>query len=160
MASFNKTVHNFKTFDDISSIVEAVIGDFPHLDAAELAITELMLNAVEHGNLNISFEEKSELLKNGAIFDEIERRLGEEKYRNRTARIEVRELGDETQVTINDDGEGFSWTDYLNENRLWSKSPHGRGMMLAKQFCKKLTYVGNGNRVVAVFDSRLSLATD
>jgi hypothetical protein len=144
--------HEFQRMDDVLDIVESIIEDFPVLQEAEMVISELMLNAIEHGNLNISFEEKSELLESGAIIDEIEARLKDPAYSQRKARIEVKAFEDETLVMVFDDGDGFDWKTYLDKKLIEISGLHGRGVLFAELQCKTLAYVGNGNKVIAVFD--------
>ncbi|NQW00284.1 MAG: ATP-binding protein [Rhodospirillales bacterium] len=152
MAALSVTTFEFRTPDEIVSVINSILNQFPHLEYAELAISEMMINAVEHGNLGISYKEKSALLKTDAVYTEIARRLQDPKYKNRTASIEIKEMDDETVVFICDEGDGFAWKDYLDKDLSEAKGLHGRGISLSVQYCKILTYIGNGNKVIAVFD--------
>ena len=152
MASLPTKSFEFKFPEDISSVMQSIIERFPYLEASEMAISELMINAIEHGNLGITYKEKSALLESDTVYEEIQRRLAQEKYVNRKASIEIKENGDETTILICDEGDGFEWKDYLDKDLANVKGLHGRGISLTLSFCKTLTYIGNGNKVIAVFD--------
>ncbi len=112
----------------------------------QMTLMELLMNAVEHGNLNISYEEKNEWLKNGGdIFSLIKKRSSEPKYANRKIHISYLIKEAASAFRIEDDGDGFDWrnavdnTDNLEEN--------GRGISITKQFVQKLAYNEKGNQV-------------
>lgn len=144
--------YHFQSPEEIFAILPKLVSEFPSLAAVEMGVSELMLNAVEHGNLGISYQEKSQFMKNGGIQDEIQKRLAEPAYQDRQAYVEVRAEQDEVVVLIVDQGEGFDWKLYLNRDLADVTGMHGRGMMLSAAIFKTLTYVGNGNKVVAVVD--------
>jgi len=143
--------HEFRSLDEITTTMTAIIDEFPQLAAAEMAITELLVNAVEHGILGISYEEKSCLLEKDSVLDEINRRMQDEKFARRTAFVEVREFSDETIVFVCDDGDGFSWHDCVDEDFSAKTGFHGRGIGLCQAFSRTLAYLGKGNKVIAVF---------
>jgi len=126
--------HEFRTLDDITTTMTAILDEFPQLTAAEMAITELLVNAVEHGILGIGYEEKSCLLETDSVLDEIDRRMRDEKFSGRTAFVEVREFPDETVVFVCDEGDGFSWRDYVDADFAAKTGFHGRGIGLCKPF--------------------------
>lgn len=145
-------IYEFKTPADISRVIASILEDYAYLEMAELAVTEMMINAMEHGNLGISYEEKSSLLKTDDVINEVEKRLLDPEYRDRVAFVEIKEFHDETVIFICDEGKGFAWKDYLDKDLSKIKGLHGRGISLSLNFCKTLTYIGSGNKVIAVFD--------
>jgi len=111
---------------------------------------ELMLNAVEHGNLGLDYGAKSALLEANAWTDEIERRLGREPYRRRFARVSVRQ--DETAVRyrIVDCGDGFEPSPFLDFDPGRLAHVHGRGIAMARRVSfDEVRYHGKGNDVEA-----------
>lgn len=100
-------VYRFRTLDDIENLVEKVAPLFPQEGKIGLGMRELMINAVEHGNLGITYEEKSALLKQGAWKQEVLRRMNMPEYQLRMASITF--IGQENRVVleIRDEGEGF-----------------------------------------------------
>lgn len=100
--------------------------------------------------MGISYEEKSCLLEKDSVLDEIDRRMRDEKFSGRAAFVEVREVPDETAVFVCDDGDGFSWHDYVDRDFTAKTGFHGRGIGLCQTFSRTLAYLGKGNKVIAV----------
>jgi len=112
-------------------------------------LNELLLNAVEHGNLEISYAMKTELVLGGTWAAEIERRLELAPYRSRQVVVDVDTAGDEIVFTITDEGAGFAWERYLELAADRATDPHGRGIALSALMAfSSLTYKGRGNEVV------------
>ncbi len=65
-----------------------------------MGLTELLLNAVEHGNLGISYAEKSKLLISDTWLEEIERRLIDPAFGRRRAELEFAREGTQLRFTI------------------------------------------------------------
>lgn len=112
--------------------------------------SELLVNAVEHGNLAISYEEKGMLLGEGWWSDEVEQRLQMEPYAQRVVTVEVQRRPDAFAVTIRDQGDGFDWHRYLELDPARAFDLHGRGIAMSRGMSfDTLEYMGNGNTVVA-----------
>ncbi len=115
-----------------------------------LGLSELMLNAVEHGNLGISYDEKTELIAADRLEEEIARRLEMPEYSIRRARLSIERLPGEYEFTIKDEGRGFAWEQYLELSPERAYHPHGRGIAMARSLSfDSLEYRGCGNTVVA-----------
>lgn len=113
------------------------------------AYSELLINAVEHGNLGITYTEKSQLLKDGCWLDEIELRLRNKTYADRRAKVILEINDDEVVVTIKDQGQGFDWEKYLDFSPERAFDLHGRGIAMSKLLgFDSLEYLGNGNTVI------------
>lgn len=117
----------------------------------KMGLRELIVNAVEHGNLNITFEEKTEALSAGRYFDLIAARQQLPEYRDRRVRIEY-ELSDKAvSYSIRDGGSGFDHTLFTGSSgESRSLLSHGRGILMARNIFDALEYHGSGNRVTAV----------
>ncbi len=114
---------------------------------------ELLLNAIEHGNLNITYAEKSQLIEGDGLRAEIERRLATAEYNARQVEVEVAREGQEVLFTIRDDGAGFNPERYLDFDPARATHAHGRGIAMARSFSfKRVEYLGNGNVVRASAD--------
>jgi len=117
---------------------------------AGLGLQELMFNAVEHGNLDITYAEKTALRKTWQWDQEIERRLAIAPWSDRKARISVRRVGSEIEFTIADEGGGFDWQQYLQYDPRRAFDVHGRGIAIANKISfSHLVYRSPGNVVVA-----------
>jgi len=113
------------------------------------AYSELLINAVEHGNLGITYAEKSQLLKDGSWQNEVEARLQREPYMQRQVEVTLDRNEAEFVVTIKDQGQGFDWSEYLDFSPERAFDLHGRGIAMAKLLgFDAMEYQGNGNTVV------------
>ncbi len=117
----------------------------------EIGLSELVTNAIEHGNLNITFEEKSEMLKNFSLEDLYSKRLKDKKLANRKVTVEYSFSPEKCEWTITDEGNGFDPTkipDPLAEENI--ESLHGRGIFFSRHLFDSVEYLGKGNIVHAV----------
>ena len=113
-------------------------------------ISELLLNALEHGNLKIGYDEKSRLVRAGAWQQEIERRLESGEYAGAYVELEFDVNDDRVLLRVRDQGDGFDWRPYLDFDPKRAFDPHGRGIALARlSSFDTLDYRGCGNEVVA-----------
>jgi len=115
-----------------------------------LGLSELMLNAVEHGNLAIGYREKSQLIESDRLHDEIGRRLSDPRYASRQAEVLVRRENGTLRFTIRDQGQGFDWRGYLDMSPERAFDTHGRGIAMSRMISfDSLEYRGCGNEVEA-----------
>ena len=113
-------------------------------------LVDLMVNAVEHGNLGVTYHEKAQLKLDGTWEDEIQRRLALPEYASRCAAVKAEFSSDLTELyfTISDQGEGFDWHKYLEFDPERAFDPNGRGIAMARLMSfKTMEYVGKGNVV-------------
>ncbi len=104
---------------------------FPRQQQYALAINELLVNAIEHGNLEIGFAAKTQLLRSGQLQQEIEKRLALPAYAGRCVHIKVERGANNCSLSIRDEGRGFKPQDYLNRTPD-VKLPNGRGLHIAQ----------------------------
>jgi len=104
----------------------------PDPDRVVMGLSELLVNAIEHGNLEIGYDEKSRLLLKQNWQDEIERRLALPDYLGRTAVVEVERKADGLVFTIRDQGSGFDPEEYLEIDPKRVFDAHGRGIAMAR----------------------------
>jgi len=140
--------------DAIPSFVDVVLSTctsgFPRQGILELslALRELLLNALEHGNLGLTYEEKTTALDEGTLDEMLAKRGSRPPFANRRARVVTRRGDEHLVVEIIDEGNGFDWralpdptdVDHLLEG-------HGRGVLLARMSVDKLEYNDKGNKV-------------
>lgn len=127
-------------------------------ELAALGLSELLLNSIEHGNLGISYDEKSELKRLDQWREELERRLMLDGNRNKRVRVRFQRYAGKLTFSISDEGSGFAWSNYLEFDPARACDPNGRGIAVARLKCfDKLEYQGCGNTVVAsIFDEEVA----
>ncbi len=109
---------------------------------------ELLINAVEHGNLGIGFDQKSDLLKKGDYIGEILRRLDMPEHCDKWVQVEFEKSAEDLRVRIVDQGLGFDYGRYLFPDKKRLFLSHGRGIAMAKGlYFDELEYRGSGNEV-------------
>ncbi len=141
----------FRTLDEASYIGTLLASAFPDSDLVVVGLTELLINAVEHGNLEIGYALKSELLTKGTWRDEIERRLQMPPYNDRYVDVTLKKLSGEIRLHIKDDGAGFDWRSYLEIRPERIYDSHGRGIAISKDLSFDVVeYLGKGNEVKTV----------
>lgn len=110
---------------------------------------ELLLNAVEHGNLGITYEEKGQLQEQLIWQKEIERRLTLTENLDKYVTVGFERLDDSIRIRIQDQGQGFDWKSYLDFSPDRVFDTHGRGIAMARRMSfENLEYLGNGNTIV------------
>jgi CheY-like chemotaxis protein len=141
----------FKSLEDISLLVPVLSAFCPVPDVVAPGLSDLMVNAVEHGNLALTYQEKSQLKREGDWEGEITRRLALPEFGNRVATIRIERLNASTvRFTISDEGDGFDWAKFLAFDPERAYDPNGRGIAMAKMMSfTSLEYQGKGNVVVA-----------
>jgi len=138
----------FATLEEARSLAAALGSQCENAEAVSVGLSELMVNAVEHGNLEISYAEKSSLLLKSAWESEINRRLASAQYASRRARLRLERRPAELAITIIDCGKGFDWREYLEISAKRAFDIHGRGIALARQLAfATIEYSGCGNTV-------------
>ena len=139
----------FRTLDEAKALAFYIANCFPDPQTAVYGLHELLINAIEHGNLGITYSEKTNLVLNGGLRDEIEHRLASDEYRKRFAFIKFFATDDALTVKIKDEGKGFDWKKYLELCSDRMTDPHGRGIATARLLSfHEVHYLGSGNEVV------------
>ena len=152
-----KNAHfEFRTLDDVRSVSSLVACACSEADKVAMGLSELMINAIEHGNLGIGYEEKSNLRKQDLWEDEIEKRLSLPENNSVFASIEVLNEPEYVEYTISDQGQGFDWSEFMEFDTTRVMDNHGRGIAVAnKLYFSKLKYLGNGNKVTVIVDKHI-----
>ena len=140
----------FRTLEEAAGLASFLAQATPSPSSAILGLSELLINGVEHGNLGISYAEKSELKRLDSWQEEIIRRSALAEYRDRRVRVRLTREPGKLHVRIADDGQGFDWRKYLDFDPERAFDPNGRGIALARLGSfDSLHYEGCGNVVVA-----------
>lgn len=149
----------FKTPSQANQLAALLANLADDADEALIGLSELLMNAVEHGNLEIGYNEKSRLLEQERLQTEIIRRLSDPVLGARVAHVHVDKIQGRFRLTIEDQGHGFDWKPYLEFSQERAFDLHGRGIAMANHSgLKDLKYLGRGNLVEVWLDCPLDSA--
>jgi PAS domain S-box-containing protein len=118
-----------------------------------LALVEMIINAIEHGNLELTFEEKSRVLGEGVYPEFIAHRQSDPAYEGRQVHIDYTVDSDAAVYTISDEGPGFDHRAFVSMDIADVNVPmklHGRGMIISKKIFDEIRYNDAGNSVTLV----------
>ncbi len=146
-------IFHFRTLEEVQDLALFISKACPKPEQALSGLSELMINAVEHGNLKIGYNEKSELIDSGRWQEEIEHRLSVADNLDKIATLDFQHRDDHISITITDMGSGFDWQDYLEISIDRIPDNHGRGIAMAKVLSfDTIEYQGNGNTLTATIN--------
>jgi DNA-binding response OmpR family regulator len=140
----------FQTIEEADILASSLSQLFPNPSSVTIGLSELFINAIEHGNLEIGYETKTKLLEANSLLEEIYVRLKNPKYASRYVNVIFSRIANEIVVEITDGGRGFNWKPFMELDPDRAFDNHGRGIALAaaKSF-DNIEYKGCGNTVVA-----------
>ena len=114
-----------------------------------LPLYEMLINAIEHGNCGISYDEKSRFLERGGCApDLIQEKCDEPAVASKTVFLTYELHSSYARFVITDQGRGFDWRTVmrtLSEKDLLRL--HGRGILIARETARSLRFNEKGNEV-------------
>jgi DNA-binding response OmpR family regulator len=142
----------------VQMIVNHCRAIFPLEDIYTLrfGLYEMVVNSIEHGNLGISYEEKTRALEQNQLNKLIRERASEPERARRRVRVGCHLSTEGLRCTIEDEGDGFDHSVYSKAEdpaQLFEElgtSLHGRGIMLTCLQFDKVEFNDKGNQVVIV----------
>ena len=112
----------------------------------QMALGELLTNALEHGNLEIDYDMKTDWMSRGGdIIDLIAKRSALPEFKNRLIHISYDIGRVKSLFKIRDDGNGFDWKSIILNSA--GHELHGRGVNLSRELVQNLSYNDLGNEV-------------
>ena len=140
---------------ELSSLLQRIhFTEEDEIKRYELAFTETLVNAIEHGNLQLSSAIKNNNALQITEYDELkEKRLNTPQYANKKI-IVLFECTDELfSFTVIDEGEGFNWQKFIDQkhkiNRL-NTNAHGRGFNIIKYMIDEVDFNEKGNMITLI----------
>jgi hypothetical protein len=119
------------------------------INILRVGLREIIINSIEHGNLNISFEEKSKALRENSYYHLVSERQLSEKYKNTTVTVSYSITSSKAEYWISDNGSGFDYKDYSTQ--AYKKELfNGRGIKMAETIFDTIEYNNGGNTVYLV----------
>jgi CheY-like chemotaxis protein/anti-sigma regulatory factor (Ser/Thr protein kinase) len=124
---------------------------FPDAERVVAGLLELLTNAIEHGNLGITYAEKAQLLKENRWREEVDLRAQLPENKNKVVQVRYQHSADGYIVQITDAGAGFDWQRFWRIDLARAKASHGRGIARARLMAfDRLSYNEVGNQVTAM----------
>lgn len=112
----------------------------------QTALMELLLNALEHGNCEITYDEKTVWLEQGKdMLDLIAEKNKNPGVAKKHITITYKIEEHFSSFSIKDDGNGFDWKSRLNSEI--SLSTHGMGIKMSESLVSSISYNDKGNEV-------------
>ncbi len=137
-----------RTLADVRYLTTFLSNFFPDPDRVVLGISELLLNSLEHGNLGITYEEKTRLILENIWEKEIIRLQDLPEFKEKKVLVHFKRENDYILLNIKDEGKGFDWNEYLDITPERATHCHGRGVALSKMISfDEIQYNGCGNEV-------------
>ncbi len=139
----------FRTLEEAKNLAYFISFCFPDPERTVYGLCELMINAIEHGNLGISYEEKKQLILQDGWLGEVNRRLSLPENIHKYATLEYAIRDGLIALTIKDQGKGFDWRQYMDLDPHRILDPNGRGIATSRlKSFDALDYRGNGSEVI------------
>jgi CheY-like chemotaxis protein len=114
-----------------------------------VALTEMLINAIEHGNCGISYEEKGAWLEEGRPMGAlIDKKCQDPALGSRRVLFEYTIAPEQSTFVIADQGAGFDWRrlkDPAGAENI--QELHGRGIAVTERYTKNLTFNEGGTQV-------------
>lgn len=126
----------------------AVELDDSDITNIELGLDELITNALEHGNLAISFDEKVEASNNNTMLELYAEKMKIKEYAQRKLRVHYKLRPEYCEWLIEDEGRGFDWRlipDPTQSAQLMELN--GRGIFITHFLFDEMEYLDKGNKV-------------
>ncbi len=148
--------NHLRTADDISHrLVRNVVKYFnpKEINLLRIGVREMIINAIEHGNLNISFDEKSNETMSGNYMEFLAARQQEPEHREKKVHIEFSLTPERVMYKITDMGEGFDHAVTIKKIQDKANSEmlaHGRGITMTMNLFDEVMYNKKGNQVLLI----------
>lgn len=140
--------YTLKTLPEAQAAAQNIIQALHLQPRVYIGLLELLINAIEHGNLEIDYEQKTQLVESKKWQEEIAQRYSQSPYKDRFVKIKVDDSADYYIISIEDQGGGFDWLHYTNALADVTDNRHGRGILIAQMISfQRLEYLGTGNKL-------------
>lgn len=140
----------FQTLSEAESLAAFAANCFPNPKRVVSGLGELLVNAIEHGNLGIGYDQKTALLDASTWRIEIDRLQQSREFREKFSTITIARKDDGIYAIVQDQGVGFPWQKYMAIDPARAGHNHGRGIAQANATSfDKLSYNEAGTKAVA-----------
>jgi hypothetical protein len=121
-----------------------------------VALRELIVNGIEHGNCKITYDEKKAFLDSGrGIFELVAEKCRNTLIAGKRVTLEYEICQEHSTFRVRDQGDGFDVRAYLTSLATRDITALlGRGIIMARSFSKKLSYNAKGNEATLTIEHR------
>ncbi len=127
------------------------------LSKMSMCLNELVMNAIEHGNLGVSYDEKQLLVEKGEYEGYLKKLYLKKENKGKKIRVVISKFADLTAgeyalVDIKDEGDGFNSSGVF-KNLNFSDDMiryHGRGIAMSQLMTDGIFYNQKGNKVTVL----------
>lgn len=139
--------------DDVTTWMTHVLNHYmssQEVLQVKMALQEMILNGLEHGNLGISFQDKKTLMSKGTYREFLLKRQNIPPYSERKLFLDYHLEKGLLRYVIGDQGEGFDLQSTLGEiDKQMEENllSNGRGIRLTMTIFDKVEYNDKGNQV-------------
>ncbi|OHD65887.1 MAG: hypothetical protein A2176_03505 [Spirochaetes bacterium RBG_13_51_14] len=127
--------------------------DAPTISFIRTALCDAIINSIEHGNLKLTFEEKTAAQHDGSYFDLLKKRQMDPALNEKKVCVEYSLDEDGVVYEISDEGEGFDHKSMIEgdpENPDQSVLGHGRGILIIMHAFDVVKFNERGNQVLLI----------
>jgi len=153
----NRGTFHVKTIAEAQATAHILASLTPNPASTEVGLSELIFNAIEHGNLNIGYQLKSALIQQNSLKEEIDKRLTQTENQEKSVRVMFNRTQNQIEFAISDEGEGFAHSEFIESDKHQITEKHGRGIMIANHISfDSIEYRDHGRTAVC----RLNIEPD
>lgn len=143
--------HQFKTLSEATALASHLSNYTPNHSMTTMGLSEIFLNAIEHGNLGIEFRTKSMFASEKQWFEEINKRLLDTANIHKYVSVTTELTPHYIKFTVTDQGQGFDFEKYHDIKNVSLTDTNGRGILIAKEAVfDKVIYSAPGNTVECI----------
>jgi anti-sigma regulatory factor (Ser/Thr protein kinase) len=154
LTSINKEIIIKNNIFEVDKVVYNITKELAYfcslneIQKLRIGLSEIITNSIEHGNLEITGQEKFENTEKGTYISLIVERLSNKTFFKRYVTVSIYFDKNYFKATVRDMGKGFDTEKSIStqdENDLLKL--HGRGIMITKMYFDKVEYNKKGNEV-------------
>jgi len=145
---------DFSIVSTFMSEIMHIISRFARIDkkttlTIRLSLYEMLVNAMEHGNLEINYDMKKNLLEEVMDYQRyLSDRANESPFKDRKVRVSYKFDTRSISFTITDEGKGFDVSKVPNPHATENlERLNGRGIFISRVNMTSVTYNDKGNSV-------------
>lgn len=117
LSNLSKAHFRIQTPNQASSLAWLLSQQAENPDRVYLGILEILINAIEHGNLQLKPSQRKSLLSKDDFRQELESLTKQSPFCTKWVEIEYASDDNFVTIEVKDQGVGFDWQRFLNENR-------------------------------------------